>query len=154
MIPVPILKMRKLGRMVFVLFLRVIQLLITELGSSPMSPAPSTWGFENPRALLSLLLSSCGFHCKRHLEARKQHRTRAHVWMGSKLEGAKLLDKEVSDSGKQDWGAGARKRKSWQQQQPINTLCVPTSLEEVTPLRCLPTNHSLLTGYKSVTPVT
>lgn len=92
--------MRKLGSMVFVLFVKVTLLLNSIAGILRF--------WKILEILLSLVLSSCGLHPERNLDSRSQHRSRHLCGRGvSWREWAAVWG--VSGSRKQDWEEGVRK---------------------------------------------
>lgn len=77
-------------------------------------------GFESPRTLLSLVLSSYDFHSNRNLEAGNLHRTRAAVWLVSELEGLKVC---IRDEWFSKAGPGPGPAPGRCQDWPVNSIC-------------------------------
>ena len=106
-------------------------------------------GFESPRTLLSLVLSSYDFHSNRNLEAGNLHRTRAAVWLVSELEGLKVCIRD-------EWFSKAGPGRRWEEGARIGqSTAYVTSFprgHDSFPQVFAPTTLSW--WYKSVTPLT
>ena len=103
-------------------------------------------GFGISRTLLSLGLSSCGFHSDYTMQLETS------TEQSSSVEAVKVLCNRVNCSVRHYWGEGRQRNRS--QEQPVNTVRHQLSCRRWLLPSDMYINHSLMSGYKLVMPMT